>query len=252
MKQRRRTWDEAARDYDVIWKVPNYTPILHSIIQAAEIESDMKVLDMATGTGIISIAIGKKVGEHGMVVGIDYSRPMLKQAVRKKKALSLPNIDFVLTDAHDLPLRNGCVDAVTSCFMFAFLSNPQEAAAEMARAVRGGGKLASVEWERPPLDFWATSREKVGIRDFPEFELKKILRNSGFGKTRSKRIQVLHRRPNVSEELVKKSQFLVAELMGLRKSDAEGFFKKVREEYKKLPVDKKRNWLPILYTGTKT
>jgi len=251
MKHRRRIWDRVAQDYDVIWEVSDYTAILQSMIQAAEIESDMKVLDMATGTGIISIEVAKKVGEHGMVVGIDYSRPMLKQAV-KKKALSLPNIDFVLTDAHNLPLRNRCVDAVASCFMFAFLSNPQKAAAEMARVVRRGCKLASVEWERPPLDFWATSREKVGICDFSESELKKILRNSGFGKTRSKRIRILHRRPNVTEELVKKSQLLVAELMGLRKSDAEGFFKKVREEYKKLPADKKHNWLPILYTGTKT
>jgi len=251
MKHQRQIWERIAQDYDVIWQVPDYTPILQSMIQEAEIELDMKILDMATGTGIIGIEAAKKVGKHGMVLGMDYSRPMLKQAVKKKKALSLPNINFVLTDAHSLPLRNRCVDAVTSCFMFAFLSNPQKAAAEMARVVRRGGKLASVEWEKPPLDFWAASREKGGIRDFAESELMKILHNNGFRKIRHKRIQVLHRRPNVSEELVRKSQLLVARLMGLKERDAESFFEKVRDEYKKLSVDKKGGWLPILYIGTR-
>jgi len=251
MKNWRKIWDSVAHDYNVIWEVPDYTPILRSIVQETRIDLGMNVLDVATGTGIVSIEVAKKVGEYGMVLGIDFSKPMLKQALKKTKAQGLRNIDFILADAHYMPFPQRYFDAVTSCFTFAFLSNPQKAAEEMARVVRFGGRVASVEWEKPPFDFWAEFREKGGIRDFRESELIKILCNSGFKKIRTKRIQVLHRRPNVSEELVKKSQLLAAKLMGLKESNAEWFFTKIRDEYKKLPAEKKRVWLPVLYVGIK-
>lgn len=249
MKYRRRIWDSVAQDYDVIWEVPDYTPILRSIVQEAEIDLDMKVLDIATGTGTVSIEVAKKVGEYGMVLGIDFSKLMLKQAVKKTKALGLHNVDFILADAYNLPFPDKYFDAVTSCFTFAFLSNPQKAANEMARVVRSGGRVASVEWEKPPLDFWAELRKEGGIRDFLESELIKILHNSGFSRIRTKRIKVLHRRPYVSEELVNKSQLLEAKLMGLKGNDAEWFFPKIRKEFKKLPPEKKRDWLPVLCVG---
>jgi len=249
LKHPRRIWDSVAKDYDVIWEVPDYTPILRSIVQEARIDLGMKVIDIATGTGMVGIEVAKKVGEHGMVLGVDFSKPMLKQAVKKRKTLGLHNIDFILADAHNLPLLEECFDVVTSCFTFAFLPNPQKVADEMARVVRSRGRVASVEWEKPPLDFWAELRKNHGIHDFSEPELTKILYNSGFRKIRTNRIQVLHRRPNVSEELVKKSQLLSARLMGLNENGIEWFFPKIREEYAKLPPEKKRGWMPIIYVG---
>jgi len=249
MKYRRRIWNGVAQKYDVIWEVPDYTPILQSIIQEARINLGMKVLDVATGTGNVGMEVAKKVGEDGMVLGIDFSKSMLKQAVEKTRTLGLRNIDFVLADAHNLPLPHRYFDVVTSCFTFAFLSSPQMAAKEMARVVKQGGRVASVEWEKPPLDFWAESRQKGGIHDFQRPELIKILNNSGFKRIHAQRIQVLHKRPNVSEELVKKSRILTAKLMGLKENEAEGFFQKIREKYQKLPPKKKRGWSPILYVG---
>jgi ubiquinone/menaquinone biosynthesis C-methylase UbiE len=250
-KYSKRIWDRVAQDYDVIWEVADYTPILRSIIQNAGIELGMDVLDVATGTGMVCIEVAKRVGEHGLVLGIDYSKPMLKQAAKKAKALDLHNVNFILADAHNLPFLDNHFDAVTSCFTFAFLSDPQKAAKEMTRVVRAYGKVASVEWERPPLSFWAEQRKKAGIHDFPETELIKILYDSGLRKIHKERIQVLHKKPNVSEELVSKSRLLSAAIMGLKENDAEGFFSKIRDEYQKLPSEKKHGWLPTLYVGTK-
>lgn len=252
MKYRRRLWHSVAQDYDVIWEASDYTLILRSIIQEAEIDLGARVLDVATGTGIVCIEAAKRVGDYGMALGIDFSKPMLKQAVKKKKALSLHNINFVLAEAYNLPFPDKCFDAVTSCFTFAFLSNPQEAADEMARVLKIGGKAACVEWEKPPLDFWAELRKKGGIRDFLESDLTRILHNSRFRKIHTKRIQVLHRRPYVSQELVKKSRLLAAKLMGLKENDAEWIFSKIREEYRKLPRKKKNSWLPILCAGIRS
>jgi ubiquinone/menaquinone biosynthesis C-methylase UbiE len=250
MRYRRQIWDSVARDYDVIWEVADYTPILRSLARGAGIGLGKRVLAVATGTGAVSIEAGKRVGEHGLVVGIDLSRPMLEQAMNKKKVLNIDNADFILADAHNLPLINGCFDAATSCFAFAFLSDPQKAANEMARVLKTGGSLASVEWERPPVHFWAETRKKGGIRDFLESELTGILCNSGFTRIRTERIKVLHRRANVSEEQAKKSELLSVRLMGLEESDANWFFPKIREEYRKLPHEK-RGWLPIMYVGVK-
>jgi ubiquinone/menaquinone biosynthesis C-methylase UbiE len=166
MKYRRQIWDSVARDYDVIWEVSDYTPILRSIVEEANIDLGKKVLDIATGTGIVGIEVAKKVGEIGLILGIDLSKPVLKQAMKKKKALNIDNIDFVLADAHALPLPDKYFDAVTSCFTFAFLSNPPKAANEMARVLKTGGKVASVEWERPPVSFWAETRKKAASVTF--------------------------------------------------------------------------------------
>ena len=166
MKYRRQIWDSVARDYDVIWKAADYTPILRSIVEEAKINSGEKVLDVATGTGMVGIEVDKKVGESGFVLGIDLSKQMLKQAMKKKKVQNADKIDFILADAHTLALPDEHFDPVTSCFAFAFLSNPQRAADEMARVLRTRGTLASVDWDTPPLGFWAETRKKGGIRDF--------------------------------------------------------------------------------------
>jgi ubiquinone/menaquinone biosynthesis C-methylase UbiE len=220
------------------------------MVEEAKIDSSKKVLDVATGTGMVAIEAARKVGENGLVLGFDLSKQMLKQAMKKKKVQNVDKIDFILADAHTLPLPDEHFDAVTACFAFAFLSNPQRAANEMARVLRTGGRLASVEWEIPPLGFWAETRKKGGINDFLESELIKILHNSGFRKIRTERIQILHRRPNVSEELIEKSQLLSAKLMGLKESDATWFFSKIGEEYRKIR-EENRGWLLILYVGAK-
>ena len=126
-----------------------------------------------------------------------------------------------------------------------------KAAKEMARVVKTRGKVAFVEWERPPLDFWAEQRKRAGVHDFPRSELIKILHNSGLRKIQTKRIQVLHKRPNVSEELVGKSHLLSGTIIGLKENDAKWFFSKIREEIQRLPSDKKRGWLPLLYVSIK-
>jgi ubiquinone/menaquinone biosynthesis C-methylase UbiE len=250
-KYPKQIWDRLARDYDIIWEVPDYTPILRCIIQGAGIDSGMSVLDVATGTGMVCTEAAKRVGEHGYALGIDYSKPMLREAAKKARALGLHNMSFILADAHNLPISEDHFDAVTSCFTLAFLSSPQEAAKEIVRVVRTHGKVALVEWESPPLDFWAEQRRRAGIHNFPESELIKILYDSGLRKIHTKRIQILHRKPDVSEELVGRSQLLSAAIMGLKENDAQGFFSKIREEHQKLPTLRKHGWLPILYVGTK-
>lgn len=58
--------DSVAQDYDVIWEVPDHTPILRLIVKEARVGLRMIVLNVATGTGVIGLELAEKGGEHSM------------------------------------------------------------------------------------------------------------------------------------------------------------------------------------------
>jgi len=68
MNYPRRVWDSVAKDYDVIWGIPHYTPILKLMIRETRIRLGIKAIDVVTGMGRISMEVARKVGKHGMVL----------------------------------------------------------------------------------------------------------------------------------------------------------------------------------------
>lgn len=80
--------------------------IAHRLIEYANIHRGQKVLDVATGTGLVAIEAAQIVGSGGRVVGVDISAGMLKQAKLKAKAARLNNIEFQLADAETLDADN--------------------------------------------------------------------------------------------------------------------------------------------------
>jgi ubiquinone/menaquinone biosynthesis C-methylase UbiE len=170
--------------------------------------------------------------------------------VKKTEKRSCRNIDFILADAQNLPFLSESFDVVTSCFAFAFMNDPQKAAGEMTRVAKQGGKVASVEYQEPPFDFWSEQRKKANIHDFTEEELGRMLRSSGLNEIRSKSVQVLHGRKGISEKLIEKSQIVSGRIMGLSENASKLFSQRIGEESIKLPKEK-RSWLPILCVGVK-
>jgi len=250
VKSRRKLWNSVASYYDAIWEVADYSPILDSIIEEANVDSNMQVLDVATGTGIVGLETAKKVGWQGSALCVDYSKPMLKIALDKAKSSTLRNVEFILADTHNLPFIDNCFDAVTCCWGFSFFSDPSKVADEMKRVSKFESKVAVVEWEKPPVKFWLDLRKKAGIRDFEELELVSILQTVGFRNIYTRKIQTSHRKSDVSQESIKKSQLYVLAITGLKEEDGAWFFKRLSDEYRKLPIEK-RHWLPILYVGKK-
>jgi ubiquinone/menaquinone biosynthesis C-methylase UbiE len=250
MTNSRNVWDNVASYYDAVWEVPDYSPILKAINRETKVSSAGTVLDVATGTGIVALDLAKRTVHKGEIIGLDASRPMLKKALEKANATAFHNVQFILGDAHILPFRDNCLDAVTCCFCLSWFSYPTITIREMMRVVKPMKKVVCVEYEKPPVEFWAELRRKAGIKDFDKSELITILINSGLKKVKAGAISVLHKRPNVSDQLVKRSDLYTLTIMGLKKKDAEWFFPRVREEYGKLSPDKK-HWLPFLYQGTK-
>lgn len=126
-----------------------YDQISHGIADALEHcvrrlapQPGERVLDLATGTGWTS----RLVARHGALVdGVDIAEALLETARARAVAEGLP-IAYHLGDAEALPFDDAAFDAVVSTFGVMFVSRPEAAAAELARVVRPGGRLALTTW----------------------------------------------------------------------------------------------------------
>ena len=71
--------------------------LAHRLIECVRIHKGQKILDIATGTGLVAIEAAQLVGSEGKVVGVDISTGMLDQAKRKIEAAGLSNIEPALS-----------------------------------------------------------------------------------------------------------------------------------------------------------
>jgi demethylmenaquinone methyltransferase / 2-methoxy-6-polyprenyl-1,4-benzoquinol methylase len=111
-----------------------------------------KGLDVACGTGDLSIELASRVGDRGEVVGCDFSERMLELA-----RLKAPAVRFEQANALDLPYADAEFDAATVGFGARNFADLERGLAEMARVVRPGGRVVVLEIttpQRPPLSWF--------------------------------------------------------------------------------------------------
>jgi demethylmenaquinone methyltransferase / 2-methoxy-6-polyprenyl-1,4-benzoquinol methylase len=117
-------------------------------VRAAGIQAGHKVLDVATGTADLALALEAKTGTTGRVVGLDFSRNMLQEGARKVQALKR-SVPLVEGDALHLPFPDDAFDSATIAFGIRNVDDPQAGVTEMARVVRGGGRVVILEFGQP-------------------------------------------------------------------------------------------------------
>jgi SAM-dependent methyltransferase len=103
----------------------------------AGVREGHRVLDVACGTGALTLAVADIVGRAGSVVGLDANPDMLAVA-RRKPAW----IEWLEGKAEALPLPDNDFDAVVSQFGFMFFEDKPRALREMVRVLRPGRRLA--------------------------------------------------------------------------------------------------------------
>ncbi|MCA9672513.1 MAG: class I SAM-dependent methyltransferase [Myxococcales bacterium] len=112
-----------------------------------------RVLDVATGTGLAARLCARR-GAH--VSGVDFAPSAIARARQLADAdatrASLP-IAFREGDAEQLPYADGEFDAVVSTFGVMFVNRPEAAAAEIARVLKPGGRVALATWPRSSTVF---------------------------------------------------------------------------------------------------
>ncbi len=107
------------------------------VAEAAGVEPGDAVLDVACGTGALTLAAAAIAGPEGRVTGLDANPEMLAVARRKTG-----EIDWQEGRAEALPFDDSSFDAAVSQFAFMFFDDRPRALAEMMRVLKPGGRLA--------------------------------------------------------------------------------------------------------------
>lgn len=113
------------------------------------------VLDIAAGTGEPGLSIAKHL-HGGKVIITDLAERMLEVAKEKAAAEGIANVEFREADAHALPFDDGSFDELSCRMGFMFFPDMQQAAHEMARVLKPGGRIATSVWAGPEKNFWVT------------------------------------------------------------------------------------------------
>jgi demethylmenaquinone methyltransferase / 2-methoxy-6-polyprenyl-1,4-benzoquinol methylase len=106
------------------------------------------VLDVATGTAAVAIELVRQTGCS--VVGLDQSPEMLAEARRRVGAAGLDDrIELVEGSADHLPFGDASFDGLTFTYLLRYVDDPGRTLRELARVVRRGGSIASLEFGVP-------------------------------------------------------------------------------------------------------
>jgi demethylmenaquinone methyltransferase / 2-methoxy-6-polyprenyl-1,4-benzoquinol methylase len=115
--------------------------------------ADRVVLDVAAGTAGVSLQLAARTGAR--VIGLDLTEEMLRRGAQNVAAAGAGGrVSLVNARAEQLPLPDASVDALTFTYLLRYVSDPQATLAELARVVRPGGTVASLEFNVPPSPFW--------------------------------------------------------------------------------------------------
>jgi demethylmenaquinone methyltransferase/2-methoxy-6-polyprenyl-1,4-benzoquinol methylase len=115
---------------------------------------DDQVLDVATGTGMVAQALVRRYG--CTVVGLDQSPDMLAAArarLARDPALAA-RVTLREGQAEQLPFGDGAFDHLTFTYLLRYVDDPAATLRELARVVRPGGRIASLEFGVPPAPVW--------------------------------------------------------------------------------------------------
>lgn len=112
-----------------------------------------QVLDVATGTAGVAIAIARQTS--ATIIGVDVSNEMLGIGHRRVEDAGLQRrIELRTARAEELPFANGTFDAVAFTYVLRYVSDPVATIGELARVLAPGGVMAGLDFFVPPNPFW--------------------------------------------------------------------------------------------------
>ena len=111
------------------------------------------VLDVASGTAGVALQLADRTDAR--IVGVDLTEQMLRQGQANVAAAGhAGRVRLVTGRAEQLPFPDRAFDALTFTYLLRYVQDPQATLTELARVVKPGAVVASLEFLRPPSPFW--------------------------------------------------------------------------------------------------
>lgn len=131
--------ETARRYHNFAQQTTMYQELSRLMVQLAEIEPGMQVLDLGCGTGVTTQAVMEALGESGQIFAVDVSEPMLAVA---REQIQSAQVTFIQADAATIPhLAAQSVDRIVCNSVFWQFRHKPEVMAEMRRVLRPEGRL---------------------------------------------------------------------------------------------------------------
>ncbi|MBM0276224.1 class I SAM-dependent methyltransferase [Micromonospora tarensis] len=123
-------------------------PVTRLLLDTGAVRPGATVLDVASGTGEVSVAAAERVGPRGRVVGVDIAADMV--AVAQRRGAGYSQLTFSQGDAEQLDLPQASFDTVLSRWGLMFLPDRPRGLRGLCGLLRPGGRLAGSSWSVPP------------------------------------------------------------------------------------------------------
>ena len=200
-------WGAKAESYDLVTGQVT-RQLVGPLLDAARIGAGMRALDVATGPGHMAGAAAER---GATVTGIDIAAGMLAVATARE-----PRVRFVQADAEALPFAAAEFDAAVGAFVLNHLPHPERAAAELARVLAAGGRLAFCVWDAPPrsrlVSLLGEATRAAGVepggavpagpdtfRFADEAELERLFAGAGFEQVAVETLDLVHEANDLDE-----------------------------------------------------
>jgi len=137
-------------------------------IESSGVRPGYKVLDIAGGTGDLTMQFSKRVGEQGQVILADINSSMLN--VGRDRLLDRgygSNIEFVQANAETLPFPDNHFNCVSIAFGLRNVTDKDKALASMTRVLKPGGRLLVLEFSKPANPMLSTIYDKYSFTALP-------------------------------------------------------------------------------------
>lgn len=189
----------------------------------AGIQPGNSVLDLGSGAGNDCFVARALVGDAGYVAGIDFTEAMVEKARENARSLGYTNVDFILGDIEDIPVRFGVVDVVISNCVLNLVPDKAKAFSEIYRVLKQGGHFCI-------SDVVLQGELPVGVKEdatmyagcvsgaLPREEYISIIEEAGFTDVVVKKVKKIE----LPDELL--ALYLSAEELNKFKNDETGIF----------------------------
>jgi len=147
-------WDRAAGIYENAWRA-QLAPAQTLLLDMAHLRLGEVVLDVACGTGLITLPAAAAVEPGGSVLGTDISGRMVEEATVRAAVAGVGNVSYRRMDGEVLELPDEAFDAALCGLGLMYMPRPEVALREMTRVLKPGGRLVAAVWGERGNCGWA-------------------------------------------------------------------------------------------------